>query len=110
MYTGSLPPTSLYNTWIKDIEITSADDNQLVDLTGLTEITLRLKVAGSDFNELELLLSRGEITLPSIGIIEWRVPPQRMGNLVNRLYEVILLLDDGETVETMILGSISVVS
>lgn len=109
MYDGSIPATSIYNTWIGEVEISSADDGQLVDLSAAVEITLRLVDPRTRLDDLDLTLSGGQITLPSLGIIQWRAEVTQMAILLTKLYELILLVDDGDTVTALIVGNISIV-
>lgn len=109
MYEGSLPSTSIYNTWLENVEITSADDEGLVDLSSLTEITLRVVDPISMLDELVLTMSNGDITIPSLGIIQWRAEQTQMATLPAKLYKVILLLTDPSNINVIILGTLSVV-
>lgn len=108
MYTGSIPPASIFATWIESIEISSADDGQLVDLSSLTEITLKLRDPRTFFDELVLRLTDGNITLPSTGIIQWRAELTQMASLVSKTYDVLLILYDGDITVDLVLGSISI--
>lgn len=107
MITGSLPPATIWGTWSENIEIWSVDDDTLMDLSGLTEVKLILRC--DDFNELNLSMSNGDITLPAPGIIQWRAEASMMRTLRTRTYEVIMLLEDGTDTVPLILGSISIV-
>lgn len=109
MYTGSLPSTSIHGTWLENVEIWDIDTDSLMDLTGLTEITLKLRDPISRHDELSLTMSGGDIVIPSTGIIQWRVEAGAMGTLNAKLYEVILLLEDDTDTVPLLLGSVSVV-
>lgn len=110
MYTGSIPPTSIYNTWLENVEITSADDGGLVDLSALVDIIIKVRNPVTGLDDLTLFMSGGDITLPSLGIIQWKVESGTMALMRTKLYEVILLLldADGDTT-TLLLGNISIV-
>lgn len=109
MYAGPLSPTTIYGTWADNIEVTSIEDDTLYDFSALTEITLKLKDPSTKFDELILTMTNGDITLPSLGIIQWTCSADRMGALDPNTYEVILLLDDGAEIVPLVLGSIAVV-
>jgi hypothetical protein len=108
MYTGALPETSIYQTWSENIELWSVDDDTLMDLTSVVEITLRLRDEITRFDEMTLTMSGGDITIPSTGIVQWRVEQARMGALEPKTYEVILLLQDDTDTVSLILGHVSV--
>lgn len=109
MFVGSLPPASIYGTWSENIEVWSIDDDTLMNLSGVTEITLKLRDTVSKFDEFILTMSGGSIVIPSTGIIQWRVEAPQMGALVPKLYEVILLLQNATDTIPLVLGSISIV-
>lgn len=109
MYTGSLPPASIHGTWVENIEIWSIDDNTLMDLSGVTQVTLRLRDPATKFDDMILTLSEGSISVPSNGIIQWRAEVSAMGALTPQLYEVILTVEDGTDTVPLVLGSISIV-
>jgi len=109
MYAGSLPPTSIYNTWIENIELSSADDGGLVDLSTVDDIQVKLLDPETRFEELKLTLSHGDVTLPSLGIIQWRAAQTQMATLFPKFYEVLILLIDAGDTTTLALGNISIV-
>lgn len=109
MYAGSLPPASIHGTWSENVEIWSVDDDTLMDLSSVTEITLKLRDIYTKFDELTLTMSNGDIVSPSTGIIQWRAEVGAMGTLNSKLYEVILLLEDEDDTVPVILGTISIV-
>jgi hypothetical protein len=109
MYVGPLPPTSIHGTWSDNIEVWSTDDDELYDLTSVTEIILKLRDPRSRFDELILTMSGGDIIVPSTGVIQWRAEAGTMGALSVQVYEVIMLLQDATDTVPLILGSISIV-
>lgn len=109
MYAGPLPPASIHGTWSENVEIWSIDDDTLMDLSGVTEITLKLRDPMTRYDELVLTMTDGDITLPSTGIIQWRAEVDQMGTLNTKAYEVILILEDEDDTVPVILGSISIV-
>lgn len=108
MYAGSLPPASIHGTWVDNVEIWSIDDDTLWDLSAVTEITLKLRDPASRFDELTLTMSGGGITIPSMGIVQWRAEVGAMGTLNPQLYEVILTLEDATDTVPLVLGTISI--
>jgi hypothetical protein len=109
VYTGTLPAVSVYETWSENVEVWSVDDDTLMDLTGVTEITLKLRDEALRFVEMTLTMSGGDITIPSTGIVQWRAEQTAMGSLEPKTYEVILTLADDTDTVTLILGHVSVV-
>lgn len=109
MYTGALPATSIYETWSENVEVWSADDDELIDLADVTEITLKLRDPRSRFDELTLYYSTGDIVIVSTGIIQWRAEQTVMGALAPQTYKVILTFENGTDTLALVLGSISVV-
>jgi hypothetical protein len=109
MYAGSLPPVSIHGTWSENVEIWSIDDDTLMDLTSVTEITLLLRDPKTGYDELSLTMTNGDITIPSTGIVQWRVEADSMGTIDSKLYEVILLLEDADDTVPVILGTVSVI-
>lgn len=108
MHTGSLPPATIWGTWSENVEVWSVDDDTLMDLSGLIEVTLKLRDWRTGFDELTLTMSAGDITIPSTGIIQWRADKTIMGTLSVKLYEVLLLLENEDDTVPVILGSISI--
>lgn len=110
MITGSLPPASIHGTWSENVEIWSVDDETLMDLTGVTEITLRLcESTQFSFTEMRLTMTHGDITIPSPGIVQWRAEVGHMRSLAPKLYQVLLIFEsDGDTIP-LYLGTISIV-
>ena len=109
MIEGSLPPTTIYSTWSECVEIWSIDDDTLMDLTSVTEITLKVRDPRSQFDEMTLTLSGGDITIPSQGIVQWRVEASQMSHLDTKLYEVIMLLENGTDTLPLFLGHVPIV-
>jgi hypothetical protein len=109
MYTGALPQASIYGTWSENVEIWSVDDDTLMDLTSVTEVTLKLIDPNTQFVELTLTMSDGDIVIPSTGIIQWRAERETMGTLTAKLYKVVLVLEDADDEVPIVLGSISIV-
>jgi hypothetical protein len=55
-----------------------------------------------------LKLSSGEITIPSAGIVQWRVEMGAMSTLAAKLYEVIMTFEGPDGIFPIILGPISI--
>jgi hypothetical protein len=106
---GSLPVTSIYSTWFENVEVLSIDDDTPYDFSGITEIELKLQDPLTRFDELTLSMSKGDITLPAPGIIQWRAEKGRMGTLTAKTYKARLLLHDATDTVALILGPVSVV-
>lgn len=109
MFTGALPTTSIYGTWSENIEIRSADDAALCDLSDVTEITLILQDPDTHVDELTLTMGNGDIVLPSTGIVQWRAEVETMGSLAPKVYKAILTLEDETDTIPLVLGTVAVV-
>lgn len=109
MYVGSIPATSIYGTWIENVEITSTDDGELADLSSVTEITLRLLDPTTKIWEMVLTKSNGDITVPAPGIIQWVASTGAMSVMFPKLYEVVLIVSMAGVDIPLILGHISIV-
>lgn len=108
MLGGSIPSASILGTWSENCELRSIEDDTLFDLTGVTEITLKLRDLTTRFDEMQLTMTNGDITVPSTGIIQWRAEASAMGMLIPKLYEVFLILDDGTDTVPIFVGTISI--
>lgn len=109
MYVGSLPAASINGTWIENIAVYAVDDEVLADLSTVDEITLALRDPVSQVEEMVITMSKGNITIPSPGIIQWRVEADHMRTLMIQTYEVSMTMDgEGDTVP-LIEGTISIV-
>lgn len=112
--TGSLPPTSIYGTWVENVEVWDIVTDMPFELDGMQEITLLLKwpqmgASHAGFSEFSLKMTQGQITRPAPGIIQWRAEMGAMGTLTCGLYEVIILLFDGTDTVPLMIGTISIV-
>lgn len=106
MITGSLAATSVRASWVEQIEVLSADDESYVDLSAASEIIVSLVPPFGQLDvlsDIDLKLSTGEVTIPSLGIIQWRASRDQMAVLQNSMYEVRVGIDiNGESVDLMI--------
>jgi len=110
--TGSLPPATIYGTWIETLEVVSLDDGQPYDLSVFTEIKLVLRDPQPDSRFIEIVLkkSSGQITVPSPGIVMWRAEMDTMGSLAAKLYEVIMTFEGPDGIFVLVLGPISILA
>lgn len=109
MYTGSLPPASIYGTWRENIELISAEDDTPYDTSVFTEATVQLIDPVTKFPELTLKLSTGQVYFPQAGVMEWRAEADVMGTLASILYEVLILLYSDTDTVPLVIGSVSIV-
>lgn len=109
MYTGALPPTSIHGTWHEQLEVRNPEDDQLCDMSIMDEIILVLRDREGMVDEVTLSKSNGDITTPSLGIIEWEAKREALATLQIRMYEVILTVQKDDFVLPLILGNISIV-
>jgi hypothetical protein len=108
MYVGALPEASIHGTWLENIEVLSADDDTYYDFSALTEITVELRDPVTQFAELTLTLSNGDVTLPAPGIIQWKAEPEAMGLLATKAYKVLIILEDVDEVVPFVIGTVSI--
>jgi hypothetical protein len=92
---GSIPTVSTSGTWSENVEVWDMDEDGPMDLSGVTEITLKLRDPVYKFDELVITMTGGDISIPTDGIIQWRVEVGQMGTLAPRTYDMIMLLEDG---------------
>lgn len=112
--TGSLPPTSIYGTWVENVEVWDIVTDMPFELDGMEEITLLLRwpqmgPVQTGLAELSLKKTQGQITTPATGVIQWRAEVGAMSTLTCGLYEVILLLFDGTDTVPLMIGTVSIV-
>jgi hypothetical protein len=112
--TGTLPTASIYGTWIENVEVWDIVTDMPFELDGMQEITLLLRwpqmgPVQTGLAELALKKSQGQITTPALGVIEWRAELGAMSTLTCGLYEVILLLYDGDVTAPLMIGTVSIV-
>jgi hypothetical protein len=91
--------------------LTSVDDDTYVDLSAATEIIVSLTpdmIGVELLDELTLKLTSGEVTLPALGIIQWRAESTQMVALVPRTYGVNITIDINGDRFVLMLGSVSV--
>ena len=109
MYTGSLPPASIYGTWRENIELVSAEDDTPYDTSVFTEVLVQLIDPLTKFAEMTLKLSEGQVYFPQAGVMEWRAEADSMWTLSTMLYEVLILLYSDTDTVPLVIGSISIV-
>jgi hypothetical protein len=104
--TGALTATSVRASWVEQLEVRGADDEALVDLSAATEITVSLTPPLGQLDvldDLTLRLTTGGVTIPSLGIVQWRAERNQMAALQNVMYEVRVGIDiNGDSVDLLI--------
>lgn len=105
---GSIPAASVWGTWYENLEVLSADDEELIDLSSVIEIRIILQELITHFNVLTLTLSGGDITIPSTGIIQWRVSAGVMASFEAKTYKIIMQLVDELDTLALIVGFVSI--
>ena len=109
MLTGSIPIATIWGTWSENVEVWDVETDTLMDLTHVTEITLMLRDPFTGTTELSTTMSAGNIVIPSMGIIQWRIEVGTMSTLLPRLYEILLLLDGDGDRTSLFMGPVSIV-
>ena len=109
MLDGSIPPASIYSTWVETVEVWSIDNDTLYDFSGVVDVILRLQDQLSRFEELIITMRGGSITLPAPGIVQWRVEAPAMFALRPKLYKLIMVFQTDTDITSLILGTVSVV-
>lgn len=112
MITDALPPTTNFGAWTETVEFSDTEDNSLIDFSIYPEITLSVIDPYSQAHVLVLTKTRGQITTPSPGVIEWYVEMGVMNGLKPGPYDVRLVaqIDTAQNLLPLMRSSISVVS
>lgn len=110
MITGPLPTVSCYGTWSENIEVWDIESDELMTgLEDLDEITLTVIDRTTKNSVTTLSMTNGDIVIPSVGIIQWRMERAAVGTVMPGTYDVVMVLT-GEGDEVVIIqGSISFV-
>jgi hypothetical protein len=100
---GTLSPVSTRATWIETLEVFDDDTDERFDFSTATEITVEVrdKCGGA---LLSGKLSRGDIILPEVGVMQWRFEVGQMNSLCGaHTYEIGVTIElDGDTTQVLI--------
>lgn len=103
MYTGTLDPVSNRATWIVNYEITDVETGDLIDLSGVDEITIEIRDPKTQSAILTGTKTGGDIVISDTGVFTWTFSATDMRTLCAKTYEVgCTLTDNSETVQLMI--------
>jgi hypothetical protein len=113
MKTGTLEPASNAATWTDTIEFYDDEtgDPLFTEATVAThpdEITLKVRRAHSDTEELSGSLTGGELVIVGDGIVEFTFSATAMAALDARTYEVGVLYTQEDVTTQIILGTLPV--
>jgi hypothetical protein len=109
MISGSLAPVSNRETFILQVELYDEDDEELIDVSEVTEVLIRISPAKSSSPSLSASLSSGQITQPELGLFQCVFTVDQMKTLCMGTYGIGgTLTKDGETVQ-FIIGTLPVV-
>lgn len=103
MFTGTLEPVSNRATWIANYELTDAETGDLIDLSGVDEITIDIRDPHTRTQMLSATKTGGEIVISDTGVFTWTFSVTQMRTLDPKTYEVgCTLTDNSETVQLLI--------
>lgn len=113
MFGGTLGTISNAADWDKSFRLRSKTDGTLFDMTGAT-VTFKVRPgreqdwSGSGADVLTGSTTTGEVTLPSLGVINWRFPASTMAGIDPGTYRAgVIITRDGETVQ-LFLGTVAI--
>ena len=126
MYQVRFPQQSNASDWISTIELKSAIDGTLIDMTGAS-ITLQVwrqtnrgvgtgmygwdgVYNGTALPVLEATTANGKITVPETGVIQWTFRASELSGLSPGNYEVGMTLTKSPDTIQLLLGELPIVS
>src|SRR5437764_9135425 len=100
MFTETLPSLSRKATYVETLELTSADDGSLIDLTGAA-ITVSLAEPDDDAFATATV-DGGGVTIVSPGVIQWRFEQPVMSRADVESYQLSVVISrDGDSTEIL---------
>jgi hypothetical protein len=102
MITGTLNPATNSADWGLTVEVTDYLQNDLIDLSSVTEITAQVR---NELNGIKLsgTLTGGEIAVVDTGVFRFNFAASSMKSLVAGTYEVgITLVQDSKTLQVLL--------
>ena len=111
MFVHALPPTTNFGVWEVTMEFTDTEDIEPIDFSIYPNIRLEVLDPFSGAIAMALTKTRGQITTPAPGIIEWRATAGHMSGLHDGKYKVRLMVRPNGANEERVLmdSSISIV-
>lgn len=103
MLTGALDPVSNRATWIVNYELTDAETGDLIDLSGVDQITICIRDPKTSDAILTGTKTGGDIVISDTGVFTWTFSATQMRKLDAQIYEVgCTITDDNQTVQLII--------
>ena len=123
MYLVNFAQQSNASDWIDTIDLRSADDATLIDLTGWS-VDLQVwpqtyRGAGTNASwlgwnavtpVLEASTANGKITIPQAGVIQWTFRASELNDLPAGVYEVGIILTKSPDTVQILLGQLPIVN
>lgn len=108
MFSGNLPPASNKATWAVNYELTDEDTGELLDLSGVDQITIEVRDPESRATVLSGSLTGGEVSVPDTGVFRWEFTAAQMRTLCSKTYEVGCTLTENDETIQLIIGRVPV--
>lgn len=108
MYAGTLDPVSNRQTWVVNYELTDAETDELIDLSGVDEITVCIRDPQSQSAILTATKTGGEIVISDTGVFTWTFSATDMRTLDPKTYEVGCTLEDNDETIQLLIGMLPV--
>lgn len=109
MFGAHLPYISNRATWLEAVELRDDETDDLIDLSGVDEITIEVMETGYyDRPVLSAKLSTGNVVILGTGVFQFRFEVEEVGVLCHDSYDVgMTVLEDGDTVQVL-LGTVPI--
>lgn len=108
MITGALDPVSNKATWIVNYELTDAETDELIDLSGVDEITIAIRDPKTNSSVLTASKTGGDVVVSDTGVFTWTFTATEMRTLQAKTYEVGCTLTEGSETIQLLIGTLPV--
>lgn len=107
MYGGSLGQISNKATWANGFQIIDAETDDLMDLTGAA-ITMKVYRLPGRSIVLTGSTDGGEVTIPALGLIDFRFEAEAMSSLGAGTYDASLIIVRAGDTDQLFLGTVAI--
>ena len=108
MFAGTLDPVSNKATWVCLYELTDAETDEAIDLSGVDEITIEIRDPQNASSVLTATKTGGDITITDTGIFRWAFTATQMRTLSAKTYEIGCVLEQDDEEVQLIIGTLPV--
>lgn len=103
MITGTLAAATTSADWAVTVEVTDYVTEALIDLTGVTEITVRVEDPSSKAAVLSTTLTAGGVTITGTGVFTFSFTAAQMSGVAPGTYNIgATMVDTGSTIQVLI--------